>query len=78
MEVERELRPVRNLVYAVALFVVCTIAILMTPVIEAPYMHTFFDAGIGVVSGVIAVLLWDMSGRTDDGQSAGLARSHRL
>jgi signal transduction histidine kinase/ActR/RegA family two-component response regulator len=66
MDVERELRPFRNLVYALALFTVCAVAILVAPANESPYMHTFFDAGIFVVSGVVAVLLWDMGWRADD------------
>ena len=66
MDVERELRPFRNLVYAVALFTACAIAILVAPADESPYMHTFFDAGIIVVSAVVALLLWDMGSRSDD------------
>ncbi|HEU5134430.1 MAG TPA: ATP-binding protein [Steroidobacteraceae bacterium] len=66
MDLERELRPFRNLVYALALFTFCAVAILVAPADESPYMHTFFDAGIFVVSGVVAVLLWDMGWRTDD------------
>ena len=67
MDVERELRPFRNLVYAVALFTACAVAILVAPADESPYMHTFFDAGIVVVSAVVALLLWDMGWRADDG-----------
>ena len=66
MDVERELRPFRNLVYAVALFTMCAVAILVAPADEAPFLHTFFDAGIVVVSGVLALLLWDMGSRADD------------
>jgi signal transduction histidine kinase/CheY-like chemotaxis protein len=66
MDVERELRPFRNLVYAVALFTACAVAILVAPADESPYMHTFFDAGIVVVSAVVALLLWDMGSRSDD------------
>jgi len=66
MDVERELRPFRNLIYAVALFTTCAVAILVAPADESPYMHTFFDAGIVVVSAVVALLLWDMGSRTDD------------
>jgi len=66
MDVERELRPFRNLVYAVALFTTCAIAILVAPANESPYMHTFFDAGIIVVSAVVALLLWDMGSRAED------------
>ena len=29
-------------------------------------MHTFFDAGIVVVSAVVALLLWDLGWRTED------------
>ena len=66
MDVERELRPFRNLVYAAALFIACAVAILVAPANESPYMHTFFDAGIVVVSAVVALLLWDLGLRTDD------------
>jgi hypothetical protein len=66
MDVERELRPFRNLIYAVALFTTCAVAILIAPANESPYMHTFFDAGIVVVSSVVAMLLWDMGWRADD------------
>jgi signal transduction histidine kinase/CheY-like chemotaxis protein len=66
MDVERELRPFRNLIYAVALFTACAAAILFAPADESPYMHTFFDAGIVVVSSVVAMLLWDMGWRADD------------
>ena len=44
----------------------CAVAILVAPADESPFMHTFFDAGIVVVSGVVALLLWDMGWRTDD------------
>ncbi len=64
MDVERELRPFRNLVYAVALFTVCAVGILVAPADEAPFLHTFFDAGIVAVSGVVALLLWDMGWRS--------------
>jgi len=66
MDLERELRPFRNLVYAIALFAVCAVAILVAPADEAPFLHTFFDAGIVAVSGLVAVLLWDMGWRADD------------
>ena len=66
MDVERELRPFRNLIYAVALFTACAVAILVAPANESPFMHTFFDAGIVVVSAVVALLLWDMGSRADD------------
>jgi len=66
MDVERELRPFRNLIYSVALFTACAAAILFAPADESPYMHTFFDAGIVVVSSVVAMLLWDMGWRADD------------
>jgi len=66
MDDERELRPFRNLIYAVALFTACAVAILIAPANESPYMHTFFDAGIVVVSSVVAMLLWDMGWRADD------------
>jgi len=66
MVVERELRPFRNLVYASALFTFCAVAILVAPADEAPFLHTFFDAGIVAVSGVVALLLWDMGWRADD------------
>ena len=66
MDVERELRPFRNLIYAVALFTACAVAILIAPANESPYMHTFFDAGIVVVSSVVAMLLWDVGWRADD------------
>lgn len=66
MDFERELQPVRNLVYAVALFALCAMAILGTSAEESPYVHVFFDAGIGVISGVLALLLWDMGWRADD------------
>ena len=73
MDFERELRPFRNLIYAVALFTACAVAILIAPANESPYMHTFFDAGIVVVSSVVAMLLWDMGWRADD----HLTRLHR-
>jgi hypothetical protein len=57
MDVERELRPFRNLVYAVAPFTVCAVAILVAPANESPYMHTFFDAGIVVVSCVVSFVM---------------------
>jgi len=66
MDVERELRPFRNLIYAGALFTACAVAILIAPANESPYLHTFFDAGIVVVSSVVAMLLWDMGWRADD------------
>jgi len=66
MDVERELRPFRNLMYAGALFTACAAAILIAPADESPYMHTFFDAGIVVVSSVVAMLLWDMGWRADN------------
>jgi signal transduction histidine kinase len=66
MDVEHGLRPFRNLAYAVVLFAVCAAAILVAPADESPYMHTFFDAGIVAVSGVLALLLWDMGWRADD------------
>jgi signal transduction histidine kinase/ActR/RegA family two-component response regulator len=73
MDVERELRPFRNLVYAVALFAACAVAILVAPADESPFVHTFFDAGIVVVSAVVALLLWDLGARTDDGLTRLLA-----
>jgi len=66
MDVERELRPFRNLVYAVGLFTACAVAILVAPANQSPFMHTFFDAGIVVVSAVVALLLWDLGSRTED------------
>jgi len=66
MNFERELQPVRNLVYAFALFAMCAAAIVATPARESPYMHTFFDAGMVVVSAVLTLLLWDLGWRTDD------------
>ena len=66
MGFERELQPVRNLVYAFALLALCTAAILGTPTAESPAMHTFFDSGMVVVSGVLTLLLWDIGWRTDD------------
>ncbi len=66
MDVERELRPFRNLIYTVALLTACAVAILIAPADESPYMHTFFDAGIVVVSSVVAMLLWDVGWRADD------------
>ena len=74
MDVERELRPFRNLIYAGALFTACAVAILVTPSHEAPSMHTFFDAGIVVVSGVLALLLWDLGWRTNDAPDATPSR----
>jgi signal transduction histidine kinase/ActR/RegA family two-component response regulator len=65
MDVERELRPFRNLMYAGALFTACAAAIVMAPASESPYLHTFFDAGIVVVSSVVAMLLWDVGWRAD-------------
>jgi hypothetical protein len=56
MDFGRELHPVRNLVYGFGLFALCACAILVTPAREAPSMHTFFDAGNVVVSGVFALL----------------------
>ena len=73
MEVERELRPVRNLVYAIALFTLCASAILVARADEDPFLHVFFDAGIVVVSGVMALLLWDMGSRADERLSRLLA-----
>jgi len=73
MEVERELRPFRNLVYAIALFTLCAVAILVARADEDPLLHVFFDAGIVVVSGVLALLLWDMGSRADDRLSRLLA-----
>ncbi len=73
MEVERELRPFRNLVYAIALFTLCAVAILVARADEDPFLHVFFDAGIVVVSGVLALLLWDMGSRADDRLSRLLA-----
>ena len=46
MGLERELQPVRNLVYAFALLALCSAAILGTPAAESPAMHTFFDSGM--------------------------------
>jgi signal transduction histidine kinase/ActR/RegA family two-component response regulator len=66
MGFERELQPVRNLVYAFALLTLCAAAILATPTKESPYLHTFFDSGMVVVSGVLTLLLWDIGWRTDD------------
>ena len=66
MDVERELRPFRNLMYAGALFTACAAAIVMAPASESPYLHTFFDAGIVVVSSVVAMLLWDVGWRADN------------
>jgi signal transduction histidine kinase/ActR/RegA family two-component response regulator len=66
MHFEREFQPVRNLVYGFALFAVCAFAILIAPADESPFLHTFFDAGIVAVSGVLALLLWDMGSRSDD------------
>jgi signal transduction histidine kinase/ActR/RegA family two-component response regulator len=66
MGFERELQPVRNLVYAFALLILCAAAILATPTNESPYMHTFFDSGMVVVSGVLTLLLWDIGWRTND------------
>src|SRR4051812_23454156 len=66
MDVERELRPFRNLIYAGALFIACAAAILVAPADESPYMHTFFDAGMIVVSSVVAMLLWDVGWRADN------------
>ena len=40
-------------------------------------MHTFFDAGIVVVSGVLALLLWDLGWRTNDALTRLLADGHR-
>jgi hypothetical protein len=37
MGLERELQPVRNLVYALAFVALCSAAILRTPVSESPY-----------------------------------------
>ena len=45
----------------------------LRPRTSRPYMHTFFDAGIVVVSSVVAMLLWDMGWRADD----NLTRLHR-
>jgi len=73
MDFERELQPVRNLVYGFALFGLCAFAIFVTPAHEAPFMHTFFDAGIVVVSGVLALLLWDLGWRTSDALTRLLA-----
>jgi len=73
MGFERELQPVRNLVYAFALLALCTAAILGTPVPESPFMHTFLDSGLVVVSGVLALLLWDIGWRTDDALTRLLA-----
>jgi signal transduction histidine kinase/ActR/RegA family two-component response regulator len=73
MDFKRELRPFHNLVYAFALFALCAVAILVTPARESPFMHTFFDSGIVVVSGVLGVLLWDMGWRADDGLARLLA-----
>ena len=73
MDFERELQPVRNLVYGFALFALCAVAILVTPAHESPSMHTFFDAGIVVVSGVLALLLWDLGWRTNDALTRLLA-----
>ncbi|HEY6123027.1 MAG TPA: ATP-binding protein [Steroidobacteraceae bacterium] len=66
MDLEHGLRPYRNLAYAVVLFAVCSAAIFMAPANETPFVHTFFDAGIVVVSGVLALLLWDMGSRVAD------------
>jgi signal transduction histidine kinase/ActR/RegA family two-component response regulator len=73
MEVERELRPFRNLVFAIALFTLCAVAILVARADEDPFLHVFFDAGIVVVSGVLAMLLWDMGSRADERLSRLLA-----
>jgi len=73
MDFARELRPVRNLVYGFALFALCGLAILVTPARESPSMHTFFDAGIVVISGVLALLLWDLGWRTNDALTRLLA-----
>ena len=73
MGLERELQPVRNLVYAFALLALCSAAIIATPTKESPYLHTFFDSGMVVVSGVLALLLWDMGWRADDALTRLLA-----
>src|SRR6187402_2611863 len=73
MGFERELQPVRNLVYAFALLALCAAAILATPANESPYMHTFFDSGMVVVSGVLTLLLWDIGWRTSDSLTRLLA-----
>jgi hypothetical protein len=73
MGFERELQPVRNLVYAFALLALCAAAILATPTNESPYMHTFFDSGMVVVSGVLTLLLWDIGWRTSDSLTRLLA-----
>jgi len=73
LDVKRELRPVRNLGYALALFALLTVAVLLAPTRESPSLHTIFDCGIFVLCGVLALLMWDMGWRANDAFTRGIA-----
>src|ERR1700741_5023544 len=66
MAVNRELRPLRNLVIAFGLFAACGFVILFASARQSPSLHTAFDGGIFVLSGVLALLMVDMGWRAGD------------
>ena len=73
MGINRDLRPLRNLGYAFALFATCAAIVLAAPAHQSPTLHTAFDGGIFVLTGVLALLILDMAWRANDGFAKLLA-----
>jgi signal transduction histidine kinase/ActR/RegA family two-component response regulator len=63
MDTGHQLRPVRDLAAAFVAFALVSWLMAETAPAESPSLHNILDSGIFVLSGVLALMLWDMGAR---------------
>jgi signal transduction histidine kinase/ActR/RegA family two-component response regulator len=63
MDVRREIKPARDALIASSIFAALSLAIITLAPPSNPSLHTMLDTSIFVLSGLLAVQLWDMGWR---------------